>query len=239
MEPNNTEIAQLVRSGEYYKQARGWYETIYIGPVSERAFFLVIAVLCGLIGLFGFIGLKGFLPVTEIEPVMVRAERIDETRPRLSLIGTRHGSINPAIMRFFIRAYVEKRESYSRTEFDADYLFVKAQSDAPTFAAYDARYNKSNPQSPAARLGWAGVRHVTVQSIRVDEGADPKRATVKFSTTVDGVGAPTYANWTAVLQFYYTDLVVTTETDPETGDDVLQTQDPQFQVVNYELQQAP
>ena len=140
---------------------------------------------------------------------------------------------------FFIRHYVIARESYESQKYDEWVAFLNAHSDAPTWATYNAQYGKNNPQSPAALLGTQGKRVVTITSFSVKESVEPKVATVHFTTELEGNSSTSKTRWTAVLQYYYSDLVVQNVTDPETGDEKVITQDPQFQVVNYVLSQTP
>jgi type IV secretory pathway component VirB8 len=237
MDTDSKQIAEMVRSGEYFEQSRQWYRTIYIGPLSERTFFLLISLMAGLVAFFAFVAILAFLPVTDRPPLLVATDRIDETVPHLQELQPKGMPINTALMRFFAKTYVERREGYSADSYARDYYFIKAQSDPIAFKDYLASYGSTNPQSPAAILGRQGKRRVTIESIDIRSGSDPKTATVQFSTDVEGTSNPTHAEWTAVLQFYYTDLVVTPVRDLQTNQEIFKTQDPQFQVVNYVLTQ--
>jgi type IV secretory pathway component VirB8 len=143
------------------------------------------------------------------------------------------------MLRFFVGAYVSARESYSAATYEASLAFVAAHSDEAALKAYVAIYDKANPQSPAAILGANGRRMVGIQSIDVNEKTQPPSVTVNFTTELDGVSTASKTRWTAVIQYLYSDFIVTTVTDPETGEETLTTQDPQFQVVNYVLSKAP
>jgi len=240
MGTNSKELAEMVRSGEYYERSRDWYQTMYIGPVSERAFFLVVAGMAGFVAILGFIALMAFLPVTDRPGIMISSQRVDETLPRLINLKTGNVRMDIAFQRFFLSNYVTRREGYSMFEYPTNYSFIRAQSDAATFNDYAARYDRSNPNSPAAILAEIGTRVVEVQSIDINDREEPKVATVNFTTQVLGVGVTESqrVKWTAVIQYYYSDLVVTPTLDSETGEEVLKTQDPQFQVVSYVLSQA-
>lgn len=230
----------MVRSGEYYERSREWYQAMYVGPISERAFFFVVAGMAGFIAVLAFIALMIFLPVTDRPGIMISSQRVDETVPRLINLKTKNQRMDVALQRFFLSNYVARREGYSMFEYPTNYQFIRAQSDATTFNDYVARYDRSNPNSPAAILAEIGTRVVEVQSIDLNSSADPKVATVNFTTQVLGIGTGEgqRASWTATIQYYFSDLVVTPTLDSETGEEVLKTQDPQFQVVSYVLTQA-
>ena len=239
MTADSKKIAKMVESGAYFEQSRAWYRAMFIGPIAERTFFLIIALLAGLIGLFGFLALMLFLPVTDRPGVVIRNDNLDEVLPHLTAVKERGTALNAGLLKFFVESYVAKREGYDEDHYVANYVFIHSQSDTPTFADYVARDGRENPQSPAAQLGHNGKRIVTIHSVNINDSVEPKVATVQFSTETQLNGQATISNWTANLQFYYSDLIVSMTADPATGENVMKTQDPQFQVVSYALTQAP
>ena len=239
METQSQKIAKMVESGAYFEESRGWYRAMYIGPIAERTFFLIIAIMAGLVAFFGFLSVLVFLPVTDRPGIIIANNEIDENIPYLLPIKQKGEAIRPALQRFFVATYVLKRESYDADGYAANYYFIQAQSDAPTFAGYVAQDGNQNPQSPVATLGAAGKRFVGINSVAINDLVDPKVATVNFTTETHAGGEPVLTNWTATLQFYYSDLIVNPATDPKTGRETLKTQDPQFQVVNYAVTQTP
>jgi type IV secretory pathway component VirB8 len=238
MHDNSQETAQLVESGQYFERARAWYRAIYVAPISERAFFLLVATLASAVALVGFTAVLGLLPLTERPAVLVAAVDVDETVPSLSRVKEKGQPLPQALMHFFIESYVRAREGYAAGDYARNYNFIRAQSDDLAFQAYLATYDKANPQSPAAILGSSAQRLVRVHSITVDESKDPKIANVAFSTEIEGRDLPSRTNWTATLQFVYTDLVMAESVDPKTGETQQITEDPQFKVVDYVLTKA-
>lgn len=239
MDSPSKQISEMVRTGAYFEESRAWYQLKYIGPIAERTFFLIIAILAGLIAFFAFLAVMMFLPLTDKRAVIVPNDRIDDAIPSLVRLRPKDMSMSTALMRFFAASYVIKRESYTDESYETNMNFVKVQSDPTTFAKYQAQYDRSNRQSPAAILNNVGERKVMLKSVNINSYSNPMTATVTFSTDVTGYTEALHADWTAILQFYYTDLVVTQATDPTTHKPTVKTQDPQFQVVSYELKQTP
>ena len=242
MSEDHKKIAESIRSGKYFTDARGWFESIYIGPVSERSFFLIIAVLAGLIALFGFVSISRLMPLTRHEPILIRAgERPEEVTASLVPLAPHHAEQNPAITEFFLTRYVQMRESFDARTFLADARFVQAQSTPQAYAAFVQAYNPQNPQSPFAPLGDLGQRFVTVDSIKQVrlKNAQPGQgeAVVAFSTETESVSNPTTTKWTATIDYIYTGLETKVVVDPTTKQQDLEVTDPHFQVVNYVLSQ--
>ncbi len=232
------EVAELVRSGAYFDEARAWYQALFIGPISERTFFLIIAILAGLVGIAGIVAVVSLLPITERPAVMVANARLDETALDLIRMRKQYEPVNPAMRKFYIKQYIERRESYDAVRYPKHYAFIHAHSDDPTFAAYSDTYNPENPQSFLNVLGERGRRWADVRSVEVNEAVEPKVATVRFSTETLVNEMSTITQWTAVIGFYYSDLAVTPVVDPATGELSTQTQEPVFQVVSYVLAPA-
>ncbi len=241
-------IAESIRSGTYFNEARGWFNAVYIGPVSERTFFMVIAILAGFTALFGVIAVKRLLPISKHEAVLVYAGvRPDDVQMGLIPLAPHHSSINPAIEQFFLTRYVQMREGFDARTFLTSALFIQSQSDATTYNAYANAYDPRNAQSPFAPLGDLGQRQVTVDyarlvDIKTAKGEAPppaglQRGVVAFSTETSGVTDPQRTRWTATIDYIYTDLTTKETKNPETKQLDLEVTDPHFQVVNYVLQE--
>lgn len=239
MDTGPEELAEAIKSGEYFEQSRAWYRTMYIALVPERTFFLVVAALASTIAFIAFLAVMAFLPLTDKPGIMVVNNRFDDSVPRLEMIKKVEGMpLNEAMERFYIESYVTRREGYDPLTYELNHKFIQAQSDDVTYNAYAAVYGRGNPASPVSILGATGKRLVQVNSIQINNNVEPKVATVNFTTQLNGAGDISPVNWTAVLQFYYSDLEVRQTEDPETGEKGFQTQDAQFRVVNYALNQA-
>ena len=235
MPSHQEKAAELLRSGQYYEQARDWYRVKYIGPISERNLFLMIGVLAALVGVVGFIAFLGLVPLAEKPGLIYKNARIDYAMPKLVRLRNGSEDINETIKRTLLLYYINARESYSADSFASSSLFITAHSDASVVAQYAAAVDPSNPRSPSALLGRAGTREVHVQSISTRKTGDTQTATVKFSTEIVSITALNKTQWTATIEFLYSDAVVKNTTNPETGEKEITLQEPFFQVVNYAL----
>ena len=235
MSSEQQEVADLIRSGRYYAEARDWYKTLYIGPISERSFFLLIAGLAAAISLLALLAVHSLLPLTWRPGLIVYNHDVDGQRPSLGVLQPHGASMNGSIEKFFVMQYVVARESYQPTDFAADSAFVRAHSTPEVANQYAALYGPANPRSPANVLGSSGKRVVTLGDIAVRRGSKmPRQVTVKFSTALQGVGVEAKTQWTATLSYYYSPLLT-----KEGGPQGLLVKDPQFKVVSYAVTQTP
>lgn len=238
MAQDSKKIADSIRSGSYYGQARGWFQAVYINPVAERSFFLIIATLAAVVALFSIVSVVRLMPLTKREAILIYApERADERQASLiPLAADKHEAVNPALSRFYVAQYVKARESFSATGFLPNAKFVRGQSDEVTYAAYAQSYNPSNPQSPLAPLVDGGLRRVNIHSIRMREVNGVTSAEVKFTVTTLASQQETNSEWTAKLDYLYTQITPELVTTDD-GQKELRVNDPHFQVTHYELAQ--
>jgi type IV secretory pathway component VirB8 len=227
-------LSESIRSGKYFENSRGWFQAMYIGPVSERTFFLVVAILSALVAFASIAALMSMMPITERRGLLIRAgERMDETVKTLVPLRESRAPLNPALVDFFVTRYVQTRESYFVSSYLSHASYIRQQSDDAAYAAYIAQNDVANPASPAATLGEVGQRVLTIHEVDVDKNA----ATVKFTTQNVGMTEENKTRWTARMEFRYTPMDVGEKTNAETGELELTTTDPKFQVVKYELEQ--
>lgn len=231
-------IAEQIRSGKYYQEARHWYGAVYISPISERTYFLIVAILSAFVALFGVLAAFSLMPLTTKPAIAVPADPRAEDIV-LSLIPLRKpgDDLDESFRRFFVTQYVQSREGYAAPSYQRDSNFIRAQSNDATYSEYAANYLPANPQSPAAILGVNGLRVVTINSVSISGRGETGSARVKFSTEMKGVDDTTKTQWTAKLEFHYTSLKSQTVTNPETKEKELKITDPTFQVTKYVLTQ--
>ena len=251
--PDEHDANELIREGRYYEQARHWYTALYIGPISERSFFLLLGCLGLLVGTLGFAAVMGLTPLTERPQVVVRNERLNDAIPSLTRLRAKGQNINEAMKTYLVKQYVISREDYHAADFTRNSNFVIAHSDPSVAANYVASVGPDNPRNPGALLGAYGTRSVALGTVTFSRvaAAQPvaageeapaasatERAIVRFSTELGGSAPVGRTQWTATIDFLYSDAVVTETTDPETGEKKATFQQPTFQVVNYVLTQA-
>ncbi len=235
---DDQDTSELMRQGRYFDQARQWYTALYIGPISERSFFLLLGGMAFLVGLLSLAAVIGLTPLTERPPIVVRNERLNDAIPSLLRLRASGESVNSAMRAYMVKQYVVSREDFHAADFGRNSKFVLAHSDAGTAAAYVASVGPDNPRNPAALLGAYGTRTVTLGNITFSKVEGVDRAIVQFSTELGGSAPVGKTQWTATIDFNYSDAVVTETTDPESGEKKASLQQPTFQVVNYVLTQA-
>ncbi len=170
MSPEEKRLAESIRSGKYFESARDWFHAIYIGPISERTFFLIIALLSAVIAVTSIVALFSLLPLTDKRPILVYAgDRPEETLKKLVQIKTVQQPLNPSLKKFFVAQYVKLRESYYYSTYLSSAHFIHQHSVGDVYTKYITQNDVVNPSSSAARLGEHGQRVVTIDLVTVED----------------------------------------------------------------------
>lgn len=239
MQPDQQDAAELIRSGQYYEQARRWYATLYINPISERSVFILIGLLAAATTLIGLLAVSALLPLADKPGLIIGNARQEATYTALIPLRRDGETVNQALRKFMVIQYVFSRESYANETALRNSAFVLAHSDAATSAEFAALVGPENPQSPSNLLGALGRRLVKIQSVDISGWGETQTARVTFSTEIVSVTSLSKTQWTATMQFHYSDAVEKTTTDPSTGEEKTTLTEPSFQVIRYEAVSRP
>jgi type IV secretory pathway component VirB8 len=195
--------------------------------------FLILGAVAALVGLAGFYAFVSLMPLSDKPGLLYKNPRMDSDLPSLVPLRAPDTSVNDALRQYFVVQYVLSREGYAYREADKNNLFVMAYSDGAVAEQYAAQVGPQNPRNPAALLGQTGRRLVNVQQADISGSGDVQTATVKFSTEIISVRTIDKTQWTATIEFHYSDAVASETTDPQTGENKATLQLPHFQVISY------
>ncbi len=234
MDNEDQTVAEMIRNGSYFREARAWYQTVYINIIPDRAFFLLITLLATLTGMCGVIAFTDITPIVPRQPALIPSRDIYADVPSLTRLRADKEHIDVALQRFFIISYINNRESYDAEHASAAKAFISAHADPSVLPEYLSSIDAANPQSLPNVLGANGARNVRLQSYSLNSAVEPPVATVLFTTTDTINDTTTTTNWRATLAFYYTPIIVKEVVDKQSGETIIQTEDPQFQVVKYD-----
>ena len=234
MEPTPQEIAHLIRSGEYFKQAHAWYTTKYMTVLSERFFFIVLTLIAGFTMLFALLGLIGLMPVNQQVPFYYYSRDISRELPLMQpLRRSKTEPINNALRRFYVTKYVENRENYILNKLQSQFRMIQKHSDETAFSVYRRFIDPSNPRSPITLYQRNKIKEVQVNNVSIMADAKPGRynATVDFTARVKSMGSETSSVWQAQLLFEYKDLMV--DQTEQKSDKPLKVTPMTFSVLEY------
>lgn len=205
------EVAEKIRSGEYFREARGMYDITVHDPMVERYYYLFVSALAGFIFFVSIIAVHGLYPLKRSIPFIVNTTNIAEDYPHIhSLLSRKGEDPNAALLQFLVKNYVTLREEYNIDTFDRNANGIKSQSTESLFAEYQNQTSPTNPDSPIALYQRHSRRTVSVFSARqMSDGS----MEVTYEATVIGKLDAKKSMWQANMTFNYTGIAL----DESTG----------------------
>ncbi len=175
---DSAELAEKVRSGEYFREMRQIYHTIYDDPMAERYLYMVLTAISVLIMLVTLMAANAFLPLTKEVPFIYKIQDIVEDLPRMQRLGPRGIDANYLIKRFLLSNYVNMREQYEVRLLDRNANGIRSQSTPEVYDEFQRMMDPRNPQSPITLFQRQSTRKVEILSVAPSGGAEDEMEVV-------------------------------------------------------------
>lgn len=209
--PDYQKIAEKVKSGEYFHEARLMYDDAVHDPMVERYWYLLITVLSAVILFIALGALQSLYPLKTPVPFIYSTQDIVEDLPRInSLVVNKGEAPGEAMLRFLAGNYVSFRESYDIETFDRNINGIRSQSTQEVFDAFQRAIDTRNPESPITLYQRHSKRSITIVSF---QRRSETEADVVFEALVSGRGPAKKSRWQANIAFSYSGIAL----DDETG----------------------
>src|SRR5436190_934868 len=85
------EIAEKIRSGEFFQESREMYDVAIHDPMAERYLYLLITSFSALIFLIAFIAVRGLYPLQVTVPFIVSSNNLVDELPNIHSLITYKG----------------------------------------------------------------------------------------------------------------------------------------------------
>ena len=204
------EIAERVRSGAYFREARSMYDLGVHDPMAERYMYVFITFIALTILLVTLKAMQDFYPLNTSIPIIISSDDNGDELPHLiPLVHTKEDDPSEMLLRFLVKNYVMAWEEYNITTFDRDAGTVKSQSTDELAKEYVSFIDPVNPDSPIAQYQRHSKRKVTILSMR--EFSD--HMDVMFEAEVDSRTDTKKSRWYANIAFQYSGLRIDQKTD--------------------------
>lgn len=236
--PHDDSLARRIENGEYFDEAREWYHLLYTRPISQRIFFIIVACFAGLFMVVAVTSVLNLLPIVPRVPFAIYTQSMDENIPSMQRFKGAGESADPAIMRFYLTSYIQRKEGYSANKLTANRAFVMQHSLPEVGNAYLRGIDQANAQSPLRLYGQTRSLAVEIHQVQFlkqpAESAAAQQAQIDFSTIVMTNESQQKTDWTALVSYEYTNLVIRNTFDAALGDYKLDFDEPAFKVLSYE-----
>lgn len=220
MSKEQKEIAEKIRDGSYFEDAREWYARKYLYPVTERTLLVFLAGITGFLFFISTANLKHIIDSSS-EPIPVVISVKDSTN-QFSIIkplANDQDTTQEAVARYLIIDYLKTREEYSPKDSEAESLKrnlrkIKRSSSKSVLNQYKDYMSETNKYSPIIRFGNHTTRDIVINNFKF-QGDDTSsgKATILFSAETNNHDKQQKSNWNAVIHFRLPDI----ETIAKTG----------------------
>lgn len=216
------EIAEKIRSGEYFRDARMMADFDLHEPMTQRYWYVFVAVISVVITVVTYVALNGFYPLRPRVPYFFINDNIVDYAPRIEKLVNYHGeNADVALRRYLVKHYVTLREEYNAITFDRNYNAVRVLSTKDTFDKYDSEVSPLNPNSPVSLYQRNTARKINILSTTVlseptnsNEKIKDYRMLVMYEAVLDSEGIQKQATVHKVdVAFKYENIKL----DEETG----------------------
>lgn len=217
------EIADKIRSGEYFREARNMFNIDVHEPMAERYWFMFITTLSMSITAAAVIAVMALFPLKIRVPFIVATNNIIDDYPKIkSLLNYVGEDPNVALRRHLVNHYTKLREEYDAAFFDRDHNAVLYLSRPNVLKEYEDFVSPLNPDSPVALYQRNTQRKVNILSTEeIEDDNDKKengrkqyKARVFFGSVLTrGEQEVIQGNYKVDIAFIYEDISL----DKETG----------------------
>lgn len=171
MQEPEINIAQKIKDGSYYQDARQWYLYRYIQPIHERVWVGMLAIL--LIGTF--IALGSYLSSLQIEkkayPVPIKVENSTDYFSFIQPLARSSETTQEGVARYLVTDYLKTWEEYSPADLRDDTLKfklkkIRSSSTKDLLNDYQGYMSNLNPYSPVVRFGDHTKRTIKIVNFK-------------------------------------------------------------------------
>lgn len=178
------EIAEKVRSGEYFREARAMYDVSVNDPMAERYFYIFITSLAFCTFLCALFAMQSLYPLARSVPFIYALNDVLEDVPSIMPLRTSPDeTVDDAVLFFMAKNYVQQMEGYDINQLDRNYSGIEHNSTPEVFAQYQRMLQLNNPESPVVKYERHSVRHIEILSTRRLE-TPANRLEIIFDATV-------------------------------------------------------
>lgn len=219
------EIAERVKSGEYFQDAHDWYQNKYLNPVVERAYFILLAFLSVTLIVIAFATLISFLPLKMWKPLLINVSDQTAQYVEFRSLGNRRDveeDPNPIVQQYMLSKFIDAYESYDfRNDFQRltrNENIVTSMATDEVLAEYKNYTGTTNPNSPLLRLRSKGLLMVNVpgSTMNIERiatiGEEGKNSIARYAATVDfsvqeiSMTGSQESKWRAKVNFTYKEV---------------------------------
>jgi type IV secretion system protein VirB8 len=138
-----------IESGDYFVEARNWYNSIFLSPIKINAFVYGASISIIMVLFFISYSLYNIFPLSEEVRIVVHLESTRDFIPVLKSLKDPGKSTKQSVLEYLSTKYVKSREIYNPKTFKKNYYFILRSTEKNLFNKYYDNISKKNDQNPS------------------------------------------------------------------------------------------
>jgi len=147
---NQQSLKDSVETGQYFVEARTWYNNIFLFPIRHNAFLLGVSLSIVLVLIFVSYGLYNTFPLSQKVQIIVPLENTLQYSPKIKDISSPGRSNKEVVLEYLVQKYITARETYDPRTFKKNYYYVMRSTNKALFNNYYAKMSDNGPQGPSS-----------------------------------------------------------------------------------------
>lgn len=206
---NPKSYQEYVKSGQYFSDARSWYDAIYLTPFIHRTWLLVLTLIAVGLFLIAMFNVIHILPLEEKIPYVLQVEDAITQSAMIEPLAQKDEEAWVSVATYLVKDYILLREEYAFSEYRDKKLEqrkqrVRKSSSKTAYQEYISQLNDSNPRSPVRLYRNVQVRAINFENIefmRLDQTSGKADVTFTADVITTKTGETTSTSWKAELYF--------------------------------------
>lgn len=165
MDPVLSAVQEYIKSGEYFSDARKWYSSKYVVPLSSRSLLLLACIMFATLLTIICINIDILLPVNEKINYLIKSG----AEKQATITNTKQSALRDpysSVANIMLENYVKQREEYNYDLLKQQFVFIKNSSTSIIYMQFANFMNIDNPLSPVIRYQKLFRRSINITSIQ-------------------------------------------------------------------------
>ncbi|MGI4775539.1 MAG: VirB8/TrbF family protein [Janthinobacterium lividum] len=155
---------EYIKSGEYFKDARKWYNFKYLYPLSQRSFLLLICFVYLLLLIGAAFSLTNLFPL--VKQIRYSLSTVPyQSSANIIKANSFGNDALASIADVLVQNYLKVREGYNYDSLREQFTYVHNNSTRIVFRKFSSYMNMDNPDSPVVRYQKYIKRSVNILSV--------------------------------------------------------------------------
>jgi len=202
MDERTEAIARDIESGEYFSEAKKWYNVMFIYPLKWSVLMRLIGIAMVVISIIMALELYKVFPLVNKVRIITHLNDTVNFFPKLVVATNSNKTNRQFVVEALVAKYVKSREAYDPDKFKTNYIFLLKNSSKEMFDEYYSNITSTGSTSP---LNLYVDKYVAkIKILNKNALRDANKATIIFKKDIFSVFGEfqSSSRWKADVEFY-------------------------------------